>query len=499
MKKFYVLLSFLLLGVGVNAQITCNASFSSNQSSSNTGMVNFINNSTASIFNHNVYTWDFGDGQSGVSSSWNGNISHTYVTAGTYYVRLKMEVLDSVTSNVLCTSYVYDTVSISSITTVTAHCTAIQTSSGSATINFQGSGNKNSSVPSYSTYIWNFGDGNGSTSQNPTHTYAITGGYYTVTFTHQVRDSITNSILASASFTRWIRPGSIDSCEVTISKYVYHNQRRVHFNAYGKSASYTGIRYPKSILWDFGDGNSSTQGNVSHTYSQDGVYNVTCYMTSYDSINQTMFCLDTAFTSVTVAYKVPPVCNASYYVDTASSGNGNLVIYNNSAPAINNPNYTISYRWSFGDGDSSNLPFPSHTYANPGAYVVCLGMFVTDTNNQTCSDYFCDTIGIDSLGNVIYKNASTGFTLNVLDPATISQKEYELAEVSLYPNPASDYITLEGLPKETRWSLISITGSKVAEGYLGAGKKALSISNVPDGLYILNLEGAKNLKVQVKH
>ncbi len=500
MKKiiYSLLLAFTSLIAG--AQITCNASFNSSQSQSNTGFVNFTNTSTANQFNQYVYSWNFGDGQSGVSSGWNGNISHTYTIAGSFMVTLKMEIFDSVTSNLLCTSYDYDTVVIGSITTVTASSSALQTASGSTTINFQGSGTKTSSLPSYSTYLWNFGDGNGSTSQNPAHTYT-SSGQFNASLTHEVRDSATNIILAKATVNKLVRPGSVDSCGVSIYVYPYSNQLRASFSAYGSASSFQGVPFPKNYLWDFGDGNSSRARNIVHTYAQSGTYTIACYMDSYDSITQTVFCRDTAYATVTVAYNPPPACKASYYIDTASSGGSNLIIYNNSTPAQSNPNYVVSYGWSFGDGDTSILPFPTHTYANPGAYVVCLRVSARDTNNLFCTDYYCDTIGIDSLGNVIYKNASTGFTLNVLDP-TVSNVEHELAEVQLYPNPAKDVLNIEGLQQSTIWNLISLTGATVANGYLTSGEKTIKLSSVPDGLYILNLQsgdGFKNIKVQVKH
>lgn len=499
MKNLVFSFVLSLLAIFATGQISCTASFVSNQSQSNTAVVQFVNNSSVSQFQPTTYTWNYGDSNVSTLQN-NSNVTHTYSAAGTYHVSLQMDVYDSITNLLVCTSYDYDTIVIGSITTVTAHSTALQTASGSLIINFQGSGTKTSSVPSYSTYSWDFGDANGSVLQNPTHTYASIGRY-TVALTHEVRDSATSSIIAKASFSRYVNPGSVDSCDATMYTYVYQNTLQVNCHAYGNAASYLGHRYPKNYSWDFGDGNSANNKTVTHTYAQAGTYTIALYMDSYDSINQTVFCRDTAYTTITVAYNPPPSCNASYYVDTASSGGSNIFVYNNSTPSQNNPNYSVSYGWSFGDGDTSVLPYPSHTYASSGAYVVCLSIRVTDTNNLTCIDVFCDTIGIDSLGNVIYKNASTGFTLNVLDP-TIGVEEHALAKLTLYPNPASEWVELQGLTQSAQWQVFSIGGEFVGTGKVSAEKPKISLPNVKDGLYILNLiddTSQKSFKLQIKN
>jgi hypothetical protein len=49
----------------------------------------------------------------------------------------------------------------------------------------------------------------------------------------------------------------------------------------------------------------------------------------------------------------------------------------------------ISWNWTFGDGSTSSLAQPTHTYATAGTYVVCL----TVENAAGCTDQICDTLG----------------------------------------------------------------------------------------------------------
>ncbi len=112
------------------------------------------------------YVWDFGDG---TATSTDMNPTHVYTVSGNYTVTLTA-------SN----SYGSD-VSTSTIQVVEA-ATAAFSYSGSGfvgePINFS---NESGGTPPI-TYNWDFGDGNNSTEENPSHTY-MAAGTYTVTLT----------------------------------------------------------------------------------------------------------------------------------------------------------------------------------------------------------------------------------------------------------------------------------------------------------------------------
>ncbi|MEI7594469.1 MAG: T9SS type A sorting domain-containing protein [Bacteroidota bacterium] len=54
-----------------------------------------------------------------------------------------------------------------------------------------------------------------------------------------------------------------------------------------------------------------------------------------------------------------------------------------------NTDYIVSWNWNFGDGTSSNLQNPQHTY-QPGLYTICLQI----TTHAGCTSLFCDTTNI---------------------------------------------------------------------------------------------------------
>jgi len=63
----------------------------------------------------------------------------------------------------------------------------------------------------------------------------------------------------------------------------------------------------------------------------------------------------------------------------------------------------------------------------------------------------------------------------------------------LYPNPASDYITINGLNdnEQVNFKIISIAGQTMFTGNLGEST-TINTSNLPDGMYIVVLQSSQN-------
>jgi PKD repeat protein len=120
------------------------------------------------------------------------------------------------------------------------------------------------STNSPTSWAWNFGDGNTSTQQDPSHTYTAAGDY-TVTLNVSNGDGAdtavkTNYISVSAAGTAPTAAFSGTPTSGTAPLDVSFSD-----------ASTDG---PTSWSWNFGDGNTSTQQNPSHTYTTAGSYTV---------------------------------------------------------------------------------------------------------------------------------------------------------------------------------------------------------------------------------
>jgi PKD repeat protein len=53
-----------------------------------------------------------------------------------------------------------------------------------------------------------------------------------------------------------------------------------------------------------------------------------------------------------------------------------------------------NWSWDFGDGNTSNLPNPTHNYAEVGAYDVCLTVKAIDNQGNTCERSICQEVNV---------------------------------------------------------------------------------------------------------
>jgi len=142
---------------------------------------------------------------------------------------------------------------------------------------------------------------------------------------------------------------------------------------------------PTSWLWDFGDGNSSTQQNPSHLYSQPGTYTV---ILSGTNNNGTDSKVKSNYIQVNGTGSSP----VADFSATPLSGQAPLTVSFTDL-STNNP---TSWNWDFGDGGTSSQQNPTHTYTNEGNYTVSIT--ATNDNGFDVETKF-DYINISNSGN----------------------------------------------------------------------------------------------------
>lgn len=205
------------------------------------------------------------------------------------------------------------------------------------------------------SWFWEFGDGNTSNQQNPTHTYNSIGNY-------------------SVTLTAYNNDGSN-----ALTKTNYITVLSTPIANFSADPSYSAISTPIDFIdnsmnsplnwsWDFGDGNTSVLQNPSHSYSSIGSYSVSLTVSNNDGS-------DTMIKEDFISILPLPVAEFTASPTTVS--------IDESISFIDNSLNAETWLWEFGDGATSILQNPTHSYSDPGVYSIKL---IVD-----------NSVGIDSL------------------------------------------------------------------------------------------------------
>lgn len=216
---------------------------------------------------------------------------------------------------------------------------------------------------------WDFGDGNTSTSLNPVHTY-VGGGTYLVCFTVVATNGIDTceKTICKEVFVEGCEPPPCKIKAAFVFNYIDHCT--IQFTS--TSTVPAGVTIT-GYLWDFGDGNTSTSANPTHSYTTPGTY-VVC-LTVY-ATNGYVSCFKKVCKEVTVEGCEPPPCKikASFIFNPIDP----CAIQFTSTSTVPAGVTITGYLWDFGDGFTSTSPNPAHTYSGSGTYTVCLTVYATN-------------------------------------------------------------------------------------------------------------------------
>jgi thermitase len=120
------------------------------------------------------------------------------------------------------------------------------------------------------SWSWNFGDGGSSTAQNPSHTYTVAGSY---TVSLRVSNSSGSDTEVKTGYISVSAGGSAPVAAFSGTPLSGTAPLLVAFTDQSANS-------PTSWAWDFGDGNTSTAQNPSHTYTVAGTYSVSLIVTN---------------------------------------------------------------------------------------------------------------------------------------------------------------------------------------------------------------------------
>ncbi|GAI21143.1 unnamed protein product, partial [marine sediment metagenome] len=219
------------------------------------------------------------------------------------------------------------------------------------------------------SWFWEFGDGENSIEQNPTHTY-VDEGVYTVSLTIWEIDD-------DAWILTWYNLIEVFDTEPVAAFTVDLSEGLEPLTVTFTDAS-TAYDMPMTYSWDFGDGSAlGTVWSPIHQYLQDDVYTVTLTVTDSDGST------DTETTIITVLDSSPV---AAFMAVPLSGDEPLTVTFTDASTAYDMP---MTYSWDFGDGETSTLLNPTHEYVDVGVYTVTLTVTETDEDFdvETKTDY----------------------------------------------------------------------------------------------------------------
>jgi hypothetical protein len=159
-----------------------------------------------------------------------------------------------------------------------------------------------------------------------------------------------------------------------------------------------------------------------------------------------------------------------------SLGKGYNVFFKDST--LKNTDDLLVWKWKFGDlssgaSDSSNIQHPTHYFSGSGAYNVCLYVWFYRTTGLVCKDTFCKTI--------------------TLLPNSIN--EQNVNHITISPNPASDYILINGALPADVLELRNLCGQTVLNTHINQPRISLPTS-LPNGMYIALIHSERGEAVQ---
>ncbi|WP_164734575.1 PKD domain-containing protein [Microbacterium lemovicicum] len=124
-----------------------------------------------------------------------------------------------------------------------------------------------------------------------------------------------------------------------------------------------------SYSWNFGDGQTATGAQPSHSFPRSGTYNVSLIVTDGQGASSTI----TQPVSVIGANELPTAAFTSTVKHSA--------VTFDATSSADTDGTIVSYAWAFGDGETATGQTTSHTYATAGAYTVTLT--VTDDRGDS--------------------------------------------------------------------------------------------------------------------
>lgn len=220
------------------------------------------------------------------------------------------------------------------------------------------------------------------------------------------------------------------------------------------STNISDVGYPiHNFSWDLGDGNSSNLTDVTHSYSDNGVYTVILWVTDANGT------VNSSTVDITVLNRAP---EALFEVSPDLTGDARTVFVFNASGSSDMDGAVSTHSWDFGDNGTGSGVTVNHTYSRPGNYTV--GLTIEDDDGASA-------------------NTSLNISTENMAPManfTIAPSEGDVTTTFTFTSNSSD---LDGEIVELNWSLgdgTFDTNSTVEHSYSDDGSYEVSLKVMDD-------------------
>ncbi len=287
---------------------------------------------------HTGYLWYWDDGAPPINGE-NPSASHSFSVGGLHTVKLVVTDINGCKDT---SDHFIEIYKIQSVIKADTNFGCLP-----LTVNFTDSSFADTTIV---RWMWDFGDGDTSMSQNPTHTFSIvppTGSY-------QVRLTVRDTLGCTSTRVFNVTPSIPDSTFASTASGICAGDS-VKFQPNGGGMTY---------MWYFGDGDSSSVQSPWHAYNTGGSYTVTLNVTN------SFGCRGSKTIPAYVNVQEYPIAGFQSSADT---------IFNKCYPLLvsytDTTNNTIPGFWDWDLGNGSQVisaPTVGTLYQAPGTYTVSL-------------------------------------------------------------------------------------------------------------------------------
>ncbi len=201
-------------------------------------------------------------------------------------------------------------------------------------------------------------------------------------------------------------------------------------------------------------------GSTGFTYSWDNsVNNATNDNLSAGNYSVTVTDIDGCTATANGTVGEPAPVSASF----TSSTSGTTVSFSNTSS-------TGTYSWDFGDGNTSTMTNPTHSYADYGTYTVCLSVTTNCGNESTCND------------------------VTIEDASSVTENSEMF--LNLFPVPAKEQLFITEIPSEVKEiALVDISGKLIENFIITSNQLNIQLNQLGQGVYLLLIKDASGLVI----